>query len=264
MFLLIVFLLSVVRISAQSFQAPALLGMGNTAAAYQGANSIVANPAGMARVQTFSIGAAYQMHYLLVDLYTYGIYAVIPTIKVGVLGVQYNQYNSTGLMQQTAWKLNYAYAFATSWSAAIGLQQSSLRWESDTFPRAVSMEMGVLYHRNSLSLGGFVKQFSIGNTADALLPEQALELALGMNYLFSEQIYLATDIFWESRQKPGLRTGLEYRLHRDFCLRGGISSYPLQYYLGTGILLKKMQIDMATSIHRALGISPQIGLSYVF
>lgn len=264
MFRFLVFLFSVVQLSAQPFHAPALVGMGNTAAAYQGVQSPLANPAGMARVQTLSFGAAYQLHYLLVDLYTYGIYALIPTYNIGAFGIQYSQYNSADLLQQKAWKINYAYPFATYWSAAMGIQQRSIRWENDTFSAATNLDIGILYHRNNLSIGGFVTQIRLGNSADILLLQPALELAVGMNYLFSEQIYIATDIFYETGQKPDLRTGLEYRFQRDFRLRGGISSYPLQYYAGAGIQRKKVQLDLATSIHRALGISPQIGLSYVF
>ncbi|MCL7987986.1 hypothetical protein M8998_08550 [Sphingobacterium sp. lm-10] len=264
MFRLLAFLLSISRIAAQSFQTPALLGMGNTMAAHPGVYSAMGNPAGIAGIHTFSTGSAYQMHYLQSDLYTYGIYAVLPTFKLGALGLQFHQYNSANLLQQTVWQLNYAYPITRYWSAALGLQRHRVRWEVDTFPSAIRINIGVQYHRENLSIGGFVKQFSLANSENVLLPSSDFEMALGVNYLFSEQIYLATDIFWDGRERPDLRTGMEYRLLRNFRLRGGVSSFPLQYYLGLGLLRKKMHIDLAASIHRELGPSPQLGIAYVF
>lgn len=263
-FRLLFLLLTVTRLSAQPFQAPALLGMGNTAAAYQGIHSPVANPAGMARLQNYSISTAYQRHYALSDLYSYGAYGVLPIFKTGAVGVQIYQYNSSDVLQQTTWDVSYAYPFANNWSAAFGFQQRRVAWEDISSMATNSVSAGIQYHRNNLVIGGYFHELNLSNSDHALLPRQAPEVVLGMSYLFSEQLCFATDIFWERHQNPQLRTGLSYQLHRYFRFRGGISSQPVQYYLGVGLTDRQIQLDIAASIHRELGASPQLGLSYVF
>lgn len=264
MFLLLLLLIIATHISAQSFQAPALLGMGNTAASYQGIYSPLANPAGMARLQNFSVGTAYQQYYMLSDLYSYGTYSVLPIPKAGAVGVQIYQYNSSNVLQQTTWEVSYAYPFAKNWSAAFGFRQRLVTWE-DTSPIATnSVSAGLQYNINKLVIGGYLRELNFLTSDSVFLPRQALELILGTSYLFSEQVYWATDIYWERDQQPQLRTGLAYQFHRYFRIQGGVSSQPVQYYVGLGVARGHIRIDIATSIHRELGASPQVGLSYVF
>lgn len=264
MFRLLFFLLTVTRLSAQSFQAPALLGMGSTAAAYQGIHSPLANPAGMARLQNYSISTAYQQHYSLSDLYSYGAYGVLPIFKTGAVGIQIYQYNSSNVLQQTIWEASYAYPFANNWSAAFGFQQRRVAWEDISSMATNSISAGLQYQRNNLVIGGYFQELNLSNSDNAFLPRQPLEVLVGISYLFSEQLYFATDIFWERDQTPQLHTGLTYQLHRCFRVRGGISSQPVQYYVGLGVANRNIHLDLAASIHRELGASPQLGLSYVF
>ncbi len=264
MFRLLFFLLTVTRLSAQSFQAPALLGMGNTAAAYQGIHSPLANPAGIARLQNYSISSAYQQHYSLSDLYSYGAYGVLPIFKTGAVGVQIYQYNSSNVLKQTSWQGSYAYPFANSWSAAIGFQQRRVAWEDIRSISTTSLSTGIQYYHNNLVIGAYFRELPLSNSENVLLPRQTLEVLVGMSYLFSEQLYFATDIFWERDQTPQLSTGLTYQLRQYFRVRGGISSQPVQYYVGLGVANRNIHLDLAASIHRELGASPQLGLSYVF
>ncbi len=260
----LIFIFSIINASGQSFQAPALLGMGNISAAYYGLHSTVANPAGIARQQDYGISIAYQRHYSLSDFNTFGAYGAIPILKNGSLAAQINQSQSSNFLKETTWGLNYSLLFGGRWSAALGFQQRRAAWQDIAVVATHQITAGVQYEHNNLLIGGYLKEIPIAKSSEAMAPSRPLEVLLGVSYLFSEQVYWATDIWWQQEESPELRTGLEYRFHRFYRLRGGISAQPVQYYLGAGLGRRHLHLDLAASIHRELGASPQLGLSYVF
>jgi hypothetical protein len=60
------------------------------------------------------------------------------------------------------------------------------------------------------------------------------------------------------------KAGVEYKIVDALHLRGGIATNPSQYSLGVGINVKDLKIDLATSYHEVLGVTPAISLSYFF
>ncbi len=59
-----------------------------------------------------------------------------------------------------------------------------------------------------------------------------------------------------------IAAGCEYRYMDKFFIRAGISSGAARYTFGAGIKLKKLMIDIASSIHSFLGYSPQLSITY--
>jgi len=63
--------------------------------------------------------------------------------------------------------------------------------------------------------------------------------------------------------KPVFKAGIEYKAIKEFYLRAGISTNPALSSFGFGLNLKNLKIDFSANYHQVLGISPQVGLSYV-
>ena len=59
-----------------------------------------------------------------------------------------------------------------------------------------------------------------------------------------------------------VNAGIEYHITQMFYLRGGISTNPTQYAFGFGMQLKDFKIDLSSSFHQTLGITPGISIIY--
>ena len=60
------------------------------------------------------------------------------------------------------------------------------------------------------------------------------------------------------------RSGVEYKLGRIAYARIGVSTNPARYTFGFGLEMKKLTVDLSSSIHQQLGYSPQVSLQYAF
>ena len=65
-------------------------------------------------------------------------------------------------------------------------------------------------------------------------------------------------------QKNIVKIGIEYKPINSFYIRMGIATNPSLSCFGIGINLKQFKVDIASSYHSTLGLSPQIGLTYQF
>ena len=63
--------------------------------------------------------------------------------------------------------------------------------------------------------------------------------------------------------KPIFRAGIEYNVFKNFIIRTGISTQPIEYSFGIGYKYKIIIIDIAFINHQVLGYYLQFGLSFV-
>jgi len=61
-----------------------------------------------------------------------------------------------------------------------------------------------------------------------------------------------------------IKTGLEFDLMKKLFIRTGISAKPYQLSAGIGLVMKKMNIDMAVAYNQYLGNSPSVSFQYQF
>jgi len=87
-------------------------------------------------------------------------------------------------------------------------------------------------------------------------------MKLGLDYRFSEKVLFAVstekDVDFDAR----VNAGIEYHITEMFYLRGGISTNPTQYAFGFGMQLTHFKIDLSSSFHQTLGITPGISIIY--
>ena len=89
-------------------------------------------------------------------------------------------------------------------------------------------------------------------------------LSLGNSYKFNNQIIISIDGKYFFKEYFDGRLGVEYSMIDWLKLRGGISINHFQQYVGLGFGYQYFLFDIAATLHPRLGVSPQIGLSYVF
>lgn len=101
-------------------------------------------------------------------------------------------------------------------------------------------------------------QSAYGKTINEKIPAYA---RLGCAYTLSEKLRLNIEADQQLNNELIWRTGLYYRIHDILHLAIGAATKPTYYTFGTALLLKKVKIDMAMSVHEVIGITPHFGLS---
>jgi hypothetical protein len=86
----------------------------------------------------------------------------------------------------------------------------------------------------------------------------------GAQYIFSTKVFLTAEAEKTSMQKINIKGGIEYKPSNLIYIRVGGASYPTQASFGVGVNYNGLKIDLSSSYHSVLGLSPQIGLSYSF
>ena len=78
------------------------------------------------------------------------------------------------------------------------------------------------------------------------------------------KVFIVAEAEKTSGKKINVKGGIEYTPSSLIYLRVGGSSYPSQAAFGVGVNYNGLKIDLSSSYHSILGLSPQIGLSYSF
>ncbi|WP_140936584.1 DNA-binding protein [Sphingobacterium lumbrici] len=266
MFVRVILLLLIsIELKAQPFNAAPYLGMGNTGLARQSVYSIGLNPAGIAGLTNTNVALAYQQHFLSSEIQSRAAYLNIPIKSLGGVGVGVNSYGIAGVSTLSTVRGIYARQFGKQIFSAVGLNYHQFYIKNygndQTFSVDLGLQVNVFPH---LVIGALVRNISSSKYKEDVDQQISREIGLGLNYVVSDHLSLASDIYYDFRSKMNYRGGLEYAFDRRFKIRGGAASNPLHYLAGLGLILNKIQIDIASSFHPKLGTSPQITMAYGF
>jgi hypothetical protein len=238
--------------------------MGNASVSLSDLWSAHHNQAGLGFVHDVSAGVSYENRFLLKEISVRGAAVALP-IKAGTFGLcitnfGYSQYS------ENKYSLSFAKAFSNKFSAGIAMDYLSTKIaEGYGSTGALVAEAGIIAKPiKGLSIGAHVynpTRAKVSAYDDERLPTI---IRLGGDYLFSEKVRLAAEVQKDIKYKAEFKAGLEYLPVKELYLRIGISTNPTLSTFGFGLNLKNFKIDLSASYHQALGISPQLGLSYSF
>lgn len=238
--------------------------MGNASVSLSDMWSAHHNQAGLGFVREAGGGVTYENRFLLKEISIRGGVVAIP-IKQGTFGLcitnfGYSQYS------ENKYSLSFAKAFGNKLSAAVAMDYLTTKIAEGYGSKGVpAAEAGIIAKpMKDLNIGVHVfnpTRAKISEYDDERLPTI---IRLGGDYTFSDKVIVAVEAQKDIRYKPEFKAGIEYKAVKEFYLRIGLSTNPTLSTFGFGINLKNFKIDFAASYHQTLGISPQLGLSYVF
>src|SRR5205814_9284199 len=84
----------------------------------------------------------------------------------------------------------------------------------------------------------------------------------GIGYEASDKFFISAEIEKEEDQPVNVNAGMQYKFLPQLLARGGISTSTSSMYLGIGVGWKSIRLDITTSYHQQLGITP--GLMVIF
>jgi len=253
------------RSVAQQFSPAPFLGMGKAALAQDGVFALSENPAGIANIQSTTLSAAFQRHFMASDITSQCLLAAFPVFSGTAFGVSLTNhgiFDVTSLLQTGA---TYARAFGPNILTSITANYHQHSVQKYGLSTAFSADLGLqLLWSEKVAAGFFFRNISGNRFASTLDQRIPREVGGGFYYRLSEELQLAADLLKEFPHRLVYRGGFSYFPDRRFAVRAGALSNPLQYTAGTTFRTEKWQFDLASVFHERLGSSPQMSVSYAF
>jgi hypothetical protein len=223
-----------------------------------------ANAASLSTLKQGGIGVYGERRFNLEQLNMYSLSAALPTSS-GTFGLQGNYF---GFSQSNQTQLSLAYGRKIVETVEIGaafhyhtISQAGIYGSSS----AITGSLGMLLHLSPKITAGlnaynpFRASWSKGE--EERLPSR---YTFGMGYDASEKFFVTGELEKEENQPVNVNLGIHYQLIDQLFIRGGISSQTSSYFAGLGLQLSGFRLDVATSFHPQLGVSPGVLLLYNF
>lgn len=235
-------------------------GMGGTGLTFQDANSAFSNQAGLATVENLGGLVTAESRFARSPINTFAGAFILPS-KFGAFGLTLQHYGVETFNQQ---KIGLAYARKLSKGLSIGAQFDFINVSIPSYGSkgAVTFEAG-LQATITKELRFGVHVFSPTNidfTEDLSVPTI---YRAGLTYLPSSKTYLTLELEKDIDFPTRVRMGVEYRFIESFFLRVGAATAPTLISVGIGIQVPTgLGIDITSSYHQILGVTPSISISY--
>lgn len=262
-FFIAVLLLS--RSSGQTLRRPVAagyIGLGAYSLDHVDVFSFTANQASLAQINSAAGGIYAERRFLLAGLNNYNAVLALPTnsgnfgLKAGYFG--FSDYNET--------QIGLAYGRKMGNKVDIGAQfnYNGISVSGYGNATAVSFEVGTIFHISDKFHIGVHVNNPVGGKFGKTSEEEKLPsvYSFGLGYDASEKFFIGAEIQKEEDQPVNVNAGLQYKFLPQLLARAGMSSATSSAYFGIGLFLKSFRLDITTSWHPQLGISP--GAMFIF
>ncbi len=240
-------------------------GMGRSSVAITDFWSTMNNQAGMALATAPAVGIYYESRFLLSELSTKSIAAILPT-KFGVFATTYNYFGYNLYNNQ---KVGLAYARDFGKKLRIGLQLDYLQ---TTFGNNygskgnITFEIGVQTDVSSkITIGAWA--FNPIMVKLANYDNEKLPAIYRLGFAWHISKTLLTTVETEKNTVINqiiFRGGLEYQLNKKIIFRTGFSTNQEIFSFGMGLNLTHLTFNISAIMHETLGFSPQTSLIFKF
>lgn len=224
------------------------------------------NQANLAYYENISAGVYYENRFLVKEMSSQAFSFVLPSKKLGVFGVSFSRFGYS-LYNESKYGLSYARKFGPNFSAGVQMNYLSAHiGENYGTKGTFTAELGVrAILLKKLAIGFHAYNLTRAKMANYNNERIPTILRLGLQYTFSEKVFLSAEVEKDIDFKPVFKMGMEYRPAKLFYLRAGVSSNPFISSFGLGFNISdKFNIDLASTVHPVLGMSPMASLSYNF
>lgn len=220
------------------------------------------NQAGLGFCSSTEVAAFYENRFLIKELSQSGFVATLP-IKNGTFGLNYSAFGYK-LYKESHVALAYGLKLSETVSAGASLDYLNTRI-ADIYgtSSAVTGSFGFIVKLQPQ----FVIATHIYNPVRSQMINYSYEkiptvFRIGLQYVFSDKVFLMSEAEKVSDKKMNLKTAIEYNPVQPLFIRIGAGSFPTQMTFGVGFIYNGLKIDVSSGYQNLLGFSNQIGLSY--
>jgi hypothetical protein len=224
-----------------------------------------ANAASLSTLKQSGVGVYGERRFMLEELNMYSMSAALRTHS-GTFGLSGSYF---GFAESNQTQLSLSYGRKIAQTIDIGasfhyhaISQAGIYGNSSAITGSLSM----LLHLSEKITAGFNvynpfrAQWS-KTTDEERLPSR---YTFGLGYDASEKFYMTAELEKEEGQEVNVNLALHYQFIPQLFIRGGIASLTSSYFAGLGIQLSDFRVDLATSVHPQLGVTPGVVLLYSF
>ncbi len=237
-------------------------GMGGTGLNFYDVNAAFLNQAGLANVEYPMAIAVAERRFLNSPIQSLGGAIAYPT-DFGTFGLTLQNF---GIAEFNEQKVGLAYARKLLDNFRLGIQFDFLNTQIQDYG-----SKGILTFEIGLQID-LLPDLQLGLHAYSPMQVELIEgeliptiYSVGVAYLASEKVTVNAELMKDIDYPVRFRAGVEYQMLEQFYFRVGMASAPTLVTLGVGIALEKgLTIDIASTYHQFLGISPSIAILYNF
>lgn len=221
------------------------------------------NQAGLGFVNELSAGMYYENRFMLKET-SYKAGAFVLPLKAGAFGLSITSFGYSAYSEN---KVGLSYGIKLAEKVAVGVQLNYLNnrltadyGQSNTFTAAIGVISPLT---KELTVGVHVYNPNRTKLADYNNERVPTIMKLGLDYKFSDKVFLAVEAEKDINYTPVVKVGVEYHAIDMLYLRGGISTNPTQSSFGIGLKFTQFKLDLSSSFHQTLGLTPSVSLIYV-
>jgi len=263
---ILVLVISILNPYAQTLRRPIAapyIGFGSYSFNHVDAFSFTSNQASLAQLKKAAAGFYGERRFMLNEINNYHAAIGLPThsgnfgLKAGYSG--FSDYNET--------QIGLAYARRLGSKADVGVQfnYNGIGIAGYGNASAISFEAGGIFHISDKLHTGFHINNPVGGKFGKDQPEKLPSVyTLGIGYDASEKFFFSAEIIKEEDQPVNVNAGLQYRFISELIARAGMSSATSSTWIGLGLFFKSFRLDITTSYHPQLGLSPGLLLIFNF
>ena len=266
LFPLFLVLLKTSLLPAQTLRKPVsanYIGLGAYSLNHVDIFSFTSNQASLAQLKTAAAGVYAERRFLLNDLNNYTAVLALPT-STGNFGLKTNYY---GFSDYNETQLGLAYGRKLGSKVDIGAQFNyyGIRIAGYGNTSAISFELGAVMHvTDKLHAGVHVANPAGGKFSKDQQEKLSSVYTIGLGYDASEKFFISAEIEKEEDQPVNVNAGMQYKFLPQLLARIGMSTATSSAWFGLGLNIKSFRIDVTTSYHPQLGITPGLMLLFNF
>lgn len=245
-------------LQAQTLRKPVAanyIGLGAYSINHVDVFSFTANQASLAQLKSASAAVYGERKFLLSELNNYNAAIGLPT-STGNFGLKTGYY---GFADYNETQLGLAYARKLGSKVDIGAQfnYNGIRIAGYGNASAISFELGTILHvTDQLHAGVHVNNPVGGKFGKDQQEKLPSVYTVGFGYDASEKFFISAAIEKEEDQPVNVNAGLQYKFLPQLLARAGMSTATSSAWLGLGLTWKTLRLDVTTSYHPQLGITP--------
>ena len=236
--------------------------LGNASVTLADPWSVFNNQAGLGFVKKAGIGICYEDRFLMKELGIKSFAFALP-VKGGTFGLSCSSFGYSAY-GENKYGLGFGKAFGENISAGVQMDYLQTRISEGYGTKgSLVAEAGLQFRLlKNLTIGTHLYNITRTKLADYNAEKIPTVMRIGLNYKFSEKVFIAIESEKNMDQKVVFRAGAEYMVAKILYLRAGIASNPSLSSFGIGLHYKGLKLEITSTFHPVLGMSPQVGLGY--
>lgn len=220
------------------------------------------NQAGLGFMTDIAGGIFYENRFLLKET-SYRAGAFVLPVKTGAFGLSVASFGYSAYSETKA-GLSYGQRFGDKFSLGVQINYLNTKLNQDYGSKnSLTGAIGFIAKLNKeITMGVHVYNPTRSKLAEYDTEKIPTIMKLGLDYRFSEKVMVGVETEKDLNYNAVVKAGIEYHITEIFYLRGGISTSPTLSSFGFGLQMKNFKMDISSSFHQTLGMTPGISLIY--